>query len=400
MAIQSVIKYEGDNQTLIYKHPDEDFNTLSQLIVHESQEAVFFSDGQALDSFKAGRYTLETGNIPLLSKFKNLLVSGGVSPFHCEVYFVNMVSAMEVVWGTSSMVPVKDPVYGVSYSVGANGSFKVSITDARKLLIKYLGTESKMTTDTVYKYFRDLVSTYVKSYISVELEKYSYNVINQHLVEISEALEAQLKNKIEPFGIEISYFLVSGIKFQDEELEKLKELDYSMAHKKYEAMGDKTATIINNEAMVNTAEAMARSREIQGYTWQQEQQFDVSRSFAENEGFAANPANMMAQVPVAMAMGGMINQTVKQSYQEGAGQPQGTGPASSPPPNDNMSVVGRSVVMSDLTCPQCGEQLQENARFCFMCGYKIPRVAICPNCGSEMAERALFCPMCGERRDK
>lgn len=60
MAIQEVIKYEGDNSTLIYKHPAEDFNTLSQLIVHESQEAVFFSDGQALDSFKAGRYTLET----------------------------------------------------------------------------------------------------------------------------------------------------------------------------------------------------------------------------------------------------------------------------------------------------------------------------------------------------
>ena len=55
MAIQEVIKYEGDNSTLIYKHPAEDFNTLSQLIVHESQEAVFFSDGQALDSFKAGR---------------------------------------------------------------------------------------------------------------------------------------------------------------------------------------------------------------------------------------------------------------------------------------------------------------------------------------------------------
>jgi hypothetical protein len=50
MAIQEVIKYEGDNDILIYKHPAEDFNTLSQLIVHESQEAVFFSDGQALVS--------------------------------------------------------------------------------------------------------------------------------------------------------------------------------------------------------------------------------------------------------------------------------------------------------------------------------------------------------------
>ncbi len=101
MAIQEVIKYEGDNSTLIYKHPAEDFNTLSQLIVHESQEAVFFSDGQALDSFKAGRYTLETKNIPLISKIRNL-VSGGVSPFHVEVYFINLATMMDIAWGTPS----------------------------------------------------------------------------------------------------------------------------------------------------------------------------------------------------------------------------------------------------------------------------------------------------------
>ena len=99
MAIQEVIKYEGDNDILIYKHPAEDFNTLSQLIVHESQEAVFFSDGQALDSFKAGRYTLETKNIPLISKLRNL-VTGGVSPFHTEVYFINLATMMDIPWGT------------------------------------------------------------------------------------------------------------------------------------------------------------------------------------------------------------------------------------------------------------------------------------------------------------
>mgnify|MGYP000853671185 CR=1 FL=1 len=64
MAIQEVIKYEGENSVLIYKHPAEDFNTMSQLIVHESQEAVFFSDGQALDSFRAGRYMCDFCKLP------------------------------------------------------------------------------------------------------------------------------------------------------------------------------------------------------------------------------------------------------------------------------------------------------------------------------------------------
>ncbi len=95
MAILDVIKYEGGNDTFVWKHPAEDFSTKSQLIVHETQEAVFFKNGQALDLFAAGRHTLDTQNIPLISKFVNLPF-GGVSPFHCEVYFVNKVVSMDI----------------------------------------------------------------------------------------------------------------------------------------------------------------------------------------------------------------------------------------------------------------------------------------------------------------
>ena len=76
MALAIIIKYEGDNSTFVWKSPIEDFNTLSQLIVHQSQEAVFFKNGQALDLFEAGRYTLETQNIPLLRRFLNLPTGG------------------------------------------------------------------------------------------------------------------------------------------------------------------------------------------------------------------------------------------------------------------------------------------------------------------------------------
>ena len=81
MAIFEIIKYEGDNSTFVWKHPKEDFNTGSQLIVHESQEAIFFLNGQALDLFGAGRHTLETQNIPLLRKIINI-PTGGESAFH------------------------------------------------------------------------------------------------------------------------------------------------------------------------------------------------------------------------------------------------------------------------------------------------------------------------------
>ncbi|MBO4901887.1 MAG: SPFH domain-containing protein [Lachnospiraceae bacterium] len=88
MALINVIKYEGDNNIFVWRHYKKDFNTMSQLIVHENQEAVLFKDGQALDLFPAGRYTLSTDNIPLLRTII-AIPTGGRSPFHCEVYYVN-----------------------------------------------------------------------------------------------------------------------------------------------------------------------------------------------------------------------------------------------------------------------------------------------------------------------
>lgn len=379
MAIQEVIKYEGDNSVLVYKHPTEDFNTLSQLVVHESQEAVFFSDGQALDSFRAGRYTLETKNIPLLSKLRNL-VSGGVSPFHTEVYFINLATMMDIPWGTPSQVTVKDPNYGYSYSAGASGSFGLKITDGRKLLINLVGTEAQMTTASIQKYFKDLIVTRVKNHIAIELGRYSYNEFNQHLNDISESVASQIGSDISNYGIEILNFFLSAVSIKPDDLEALKKLDNDMAQKRFEAMGNRDAAVIE-------AEGMAKARQLQGYTWQQEQQFDVSKTFAQNEGFAGNPAHMMAQVPLAFSMGDMLKNNVEQ--------------ASASAQNTGENPVETEKTKQAFTCQKCGCVLPENAKFCFQCGEKveIPKQQFCPECGTEFQPEAKFCMNCGTRRE-
>ena len=91
--IISVIKYEGDNQTFIWRHHITDFNLGTQLIVHESQDAVFFRDGKALESFGPGRHTLETQNLPLLTNHVNS-TADGEHVFHSEVYFINLVTQL------------------------------------------------------------------------------------------------------------------------------------------------------------------------------------------------------------------------------------------------------------------------------------------------------------------
>lgn len=165
MALAKIIKYEGDNSTFVWKSPIQDFNTMSQLIVHESQEAVFFKNGQALDLFEAGRYTLSTDNIPILRKFINI-PTGGKTPFHCEVYFINKTHQMAIKWGTDSQVQYMDPTYKFPLQIGASGEMVLSVCDSKKLLVKIVGTETVLTQEGLVQKFRSFLMSKVKPYIA------------------------------------------------------------------------------------------------------------------------------------------------------------------------------------------------------------------------------------------
>ena len=132
--VADILKFEGDNNTFIWKHPLEDFNSMTQLIVHESQEAIFFMNGQALDTFGPGRHTLETQNIPMLGKILNRS-TGDNSSFHCEVYFINQTVQMGLKWGTDSKVRYIEPEYGIPLELGASGELSLRVIDGRKLLV-------------------------------------------------------------------------------------------------------------------------------------------------------------------------------------------------------------------------------------------------------------------------
>lgn len=104
MAIVSVVKYDGNPDVFAWKYPDSELGTWTQLIVNESQQAILFKGGQALDVFEAGRHTLSTNNIPFLEKIINLPF-GGQSPFSAEVWFVNKQFNLDVKWGTAFAYP-------------------------------------------------------------------------------------------------------------------------------------------------------------------------------------------------------------------------------------------------------------------------------------------------------
>lgn len=218
--IADVIKYEGDNSTFIWKHPCEDFNSLTQLIVHESQEAVFFMNGQALDLFGPGRYTLETQNIPKIGKIISRQ-TGDETPFHCEVYFINKTVQMSLKWGTDSKVRYIEPSSGVPLSLGASGEMNLMVSDSRKLLIKLVGTmngitwdaEPKGFTKSILNSFRPLISTAVKTNLTSSIKSLGVNIfeVDEHLDEIGKVLYDRICPGFEEYGLTIPQFYLTTV---------------------------------------------------------------------------------------------------------------------------------------------------------------------------------------------
>ena len=250
MKIADIIKYEGDNSTFIWKHPCEDFNYLTQLIVHESQEAIFFMNGQALDMFGAGRYTLETQNIPLIGKVLNK-ATDDKTPFHCEVYFINKTEQMNIKWGTDSRVQYIEPTYGFPLSIGASGEMSLRAEDSRKLLLKLVGTESYLGQQQLTNYFRSFLMTRVKTYIAQVMKTNSINIfeIDENLTMFSNAIKNLLVGDFADYGVSLEQFFVTTILKPDgdRQYEKFKELHFRQYADIAEAKLRQQTEIINAE---------------------------------------------------------------------------------------------------------------------------------------------------------
>jgi len=316
IALAKIIKYEGDNSTFVWKSPIEDFNTFSQLIVHQSQEAVFFKNGQALDLFEAGRYTLETQNIPLLRRFLNL-PTGGKTPFHCEIYFVNKTQQMAIKWGTDSQVQYMEPTYKFPLQIGASGEMTLSVNDSRRLLTKLVGTESSLTQSGLVAQFRSYLMSKIKPYIAATMQSAPSSIfeVDAHMDEFSSALKRALTPDFNEYGISLDKFFVTTIAKPDGEAayEKFKEIHIRQYADIAEAKLKQQTDVIHAETeakkTVIESQAMATKRAQEGYTYQQERGFDVAEKVAENEAvgeFTNMGVGLGTMAGVGGAVGGMV----------------------------------------------------------------------------------------------
>lgn len=314
--IADIIKYEGDNSTFIWKHPLEDFNSLTQLIVHESQEAIFFMNGQALDLFGPGRYTLETENIPRIGRLLNR-TTGDKTPFHCEVYFINKAEQMAIKWGTDSKVQYIDPNYGFPIQIGASGEMSLRADDSRKLLLKLVGTEKDLSQQKLITYFRSFLMTRVKSYIAQVMKSNAINIfeIDENLITFSDNIKKLLVGDFADYGIVLEKFFVTNIVKPDgdRQFEKFKELHFrqyaDVAEAKLRQQTDIIYAQTEAQKVMIDSQAQATKRAQEGYTYQQERGFDVAEKVAQNEAvgeFTNLGVGFGTMAGVGGAIGGMV----------------------------------------------------------------------------------------------
>lgn len=228
----SVIKWEANDDIFVWKHPIEDFNLGSQLIVHQSQEALFFRDGRALDLFGAGRYTLQTQSIPLLENIYKLPANADQA-LHSEIYFINKTVQTGIKWGTPSRVRIIEPTSGLPIEIGARGSFNLEVCDSRKLILRLVGTASGFGQSEVVdggnaysvEYMRgkfaDMITMNVSSLLARVITENRLNVLTIDTMkpEISRILGNAINRELEVYGLQIpeGQFYVTDVMTPDDD---------------------------------------------------------------------------------------------------------------------------------------------------------------------------------------
>lgn len=380
---ERIIQHEGDKSTFIWKHPCERFEPFAKLIVHEGQEVVFFTNGQALDPVGPGQYTLGSQLLPQTSKELSPANDGEMLP-RCEVYFINKAEQMAIKWGTDSRVQYLEPTYRFPISIGASGEMSLRVGDSRKLMQKLVGTENLLGQQKLAPFFRAFLMTRVKTYIAQYMRNNAVSIfeIDGHLTEFSEALHAQLTPDFADYGISLERFFVTTVVRPDGDwqYERFKDLHFrqyaDIAEAELRQQTDLIQAQTEAQKVIIDSQAQATKRAQEGYTYQQERGFDLAQDVARNRSAGQSP-NAEPDHAAMAAVGSLIKDTV--------------------------GAAGNSAGSNARTeiqfCYNCGARLAAGAAFCDECGTAVPAAHTqCAKCGFVFERAGKFCPKCGTKR--
>src|SRR5438132_5767970 len=335
---------DNTGDTMMYRFPvrDQEIKNGAQLIVRESQAAVFVHEGQIADVFGPGRYSVDGGNTPILTKL-GAWKYGFNSPFKSEVYFVNTKKFTDQKWGTSNPVMMRDTDFGM-VRLRAFGIYSMRVGDPRELIKQIAGTNARFVTEDIEGQLR---RTLVSGFSDAMAEsKIAALDLASNYDELGQIARTKLNDEFKSLALELTKFVVENISLP-QEVEAAMDKRTSMG-----VIGD-----VGRYAQFQAADAM--------------------RDAAQNpSGGAGLGAGLGAGFAVGNAMAGAMSDAMRRTSEAGRSA---SGGAS-----------------AGTKCVKCCAELPAGSKFCRECG--APQApAKCANCQHELKPGAKFCDECGTK---
>lgn len=346
-----VVEYKEDaKDQLVYRFPMPEKAELmkgSKIVVRESQNAVFVHQGQIADLFTPGTYTLDTGNIPIITSILSWKYAFE-TPVKADVYYVNMRQFTNEKWGTVNPIIIRDKDFGM-VRVRGYGKYSFRVSDPKVFLKELFGTCSSYSKDDINEYLRSILISVITD--TVAESQIPVLDLAANTLEFNQAIKNVILGKFETMGLSLVDFYIENISVP-EEVEKAMDTRSSMG-----VMGDKMNEFVKYQAAMGIRDA------------------------AQNTS-----GSNLAGAGVGLGAGVGIGNVFASAFNSGMNNNNGNNGGNS---NQNASSV---------KCPKCGAMNKEGAKFCFECGAKM-QVAkvVCGKCGAENLETAKFCCECGAK---
>lgn len=356
-----VIKNTGANELLVWRQPEEDFNTNSTLIVMPGEEAIFVHRGRIEQVFGSGTYKLKTENYPFISRLINMKTDG-ISTFNCVVYFFRTAHSMEIYWGTDSPIQVRDAMLGIRTSIQARGAYKVQIENSGLLLNKLLGNNINcLTQEGLYDYFASEFQQYIKANIARCVDESGKEVLGICAEQdiLADKIGNILREIVAEYGLKLTSFSIMAIDIPKNDPNR-EMLEQAFAEKgRLNILGDDWDKVTSRDMLKEVIKKQKNASAVQ--------------SLAEDIGvgmYAAGALQNMAEQ--------LINPTMSKKFSE----------------NEKTSILDKKE--TSFPCTNCGSMVNSSMKFCSQCGQLvIQKKTFCSQCGNRLNPEEHFCSQCG-----